>query len=83
MAQKRYLPRDVVKASVWIKPDVLERCRNAVVAIGAGYSFTTLLDDALSREVRRLERKHRGGRAFPARKGELTRGARSRQRSSH
>ena len=82
MARKRYLPLDVVKASVWIKPEVLERCRNAVVSIGQGYSFTRLLDDALSREVRRLERKHRAGRTFPRRKGELTRGARARQRDT-
>ena len=82
MAGKRYLPLDVVKASVWIKPEVLERCRNAVVSIGEGYSFTRLLDDALSREVRRLERKHRAGRTFPTRKGELTRGARARPRNT-
>ena len=82
MAGKRYLPLDVVKASVWIAPELLERCRNAVVSIGEGYSFTRLLDDALSREVRRLERKHRAGRRFPTRKGELTRGARARQRDT-
>jgi hypothetical protein len=76
MAGKRYLPLDVAKASVWIKPKVLERCRNAVVSIGEDDTFTKLLDDALTREVQRLERKHRGGRAFPARKNELTRGAR-------
>ena len=79
MARKRYLPLDVVKASVWIKPELLERCRNAVVSIGEGLTFTRLLDDALTREVQRLERKHRGGRAFPARRSELTRGARPRQ----
>ena len=82
MAQKRYLPLDVVKASVWVKPELLERCRNAVVSIGEGYTFTKLLDDALSREVRRLEQKHRAGRTFPLRKGELTRGARSRQKDT-
>ena len=82
MAGKRYLPLDVVKASVWIAPELLERCRNAVVSIGDGYTFTKLLDDALSREVRRLERKHRAGRTFPTRKGELTRGARARPRNT-
>ena len=82
MAGKRYLPLDVVKASVWIKPELLERCRNAVVSIGEGYTFTRLLDDALSREVQRLERKHRAGRTFPTRKAELTRGARARQRDT-
>ena len=82
MAGKRYLPLDVVKASVWIKPELLERCRNAVVFIGEGYTFTKLLDDALTREVRRLEWKHRGGRTIPTRKGELTRGARARPRNT-
>ena len=82
MAGKRYLPLDVVKASVWIKPELLERCRNAVVFIGEGYTFTKLLDDALTREVRRLEWKHRVCRTFPTRKGELTRGARARPRNT-
>ena len=40
---------------MWIAPELLERCRNAVVSIAEGYSFTRLLDDALSREVRCLE----------------------------
>ena len=79
MARKRYLPVDVVKASVWVRPELLEKCRNAVAFIGEGHSFVKLLDEALTREVRRLEQKHCGGRAFPKRKGELKRGARSRR----
>lgn len=79
---KRYQPVDVVKASVWVKPEVLERARNAVVFVAGelpGFSFVKLLDEALTREIARLERKYRGGRAFPARTGELRRGARSRR----
>ena len=79
MARKRYLPVDQVKASVWVRPALLEQCRDAVKSIGGGYSFTRLLDDALTRELQRLSRKHRGGRAFPVRKGELKRGARARE----
>lgn len=77
--RKRYLPRDVVKASVWVRPSLLEQCRDAVVFVSRddpSFSFVRLLDDALTREVRRLARKHRGGREFPARKSELARGAR-------
>ena len=77
---KRYLPVDQVKASVWIRPALLEDCRKAVAFLGPqteGYSFTRLLDDALTRELRRLSVKYRGGRPFPPRQGELKRGARA------
>jgi hypothetical protein len=82
VTRKRYLPVDVVKASVWVRPELLEHCRNAVAFISQrepGYSFVKMLDDALSREVQRLEKKHRGGRSFPVRREELKRGARSRR----
>ena len=77
---KRYLPVDQVKASVWIRPALLEQCRDAVMYVSGktdGFSFTKLLDDALTRELRRLSVKHRGGRPFPPRQGELKRGARA------
>ena len=59
---------------------LLEECRKAVAFLGPhteGYSFTRLLDDALTRQLRRLSVKHRGGRPFPPRQGELKRGARA------
>jgi hypothetical protein len=78
--RKRYLPRDLVKASVWVRPELMEECRDAVSYISGhgeqGFSFVRLLDGALTREVKRLARKHRRGTPFPQRTGELTRGAR-------
>ena len=78
--RKRYLPRDLVKASVWVRPELLEQCRDAVVYVSRhgepGFSFVRLLESALAREVKRLARKHRGGKPFPRRTWELTRGAR-------
>ena len=61
---------DVVKASVWVKPNLLERARNTVAFVAEethGFTFVKLLDDALTREITRLERKYRAGRAFPQR----------------
>jgi hypothetical protein len=74
--------RATVKFSIWIRPDLLDQARAAAAFVGRdtpGYSFTRLLDEALERELRRLQRRHRGGRAFPEHSGGLKRGARSQQ----
>jgi hypothetical protein len=77
--KKRYLPRNQVKASIWIDPELLDRARDAVDALSGPplrLTFTALLHQALNTEVSRLAKKHHGGKPFPKRSGELRRGSR-------
>jgi hypothetical protein len=71
-------PRDVsepkVRATLYLPLDVLEEARNAAVHL-AGYpvrlTLTKLAEDALRRELQRLQDRYNGGRAFPRRSEEL------------
>jgi hypothetical protein len=59
--------------------ELLERARNAAFALSGPpevLTLTRLLNDAMRREVERLERRHKSGRAFPPRPGALRPGRR-------
>jgi hypothetical protein len=59
--------------------ELLERARNTAFALSGTPEVLTptkLLNDALRREVERLERRHNRGRSFPARPGVLRPGRR-------
>jgi hypothetical protein len=58
---------------------LLERARNATFALSGPpevLTLTRLLNDALRREVERLERRHQSGSPFPPRPGTLRPGRR-------
>ena len=63
-----------VRATFHIPEDLLEECRNTVVALSGPPERLTLAmvaETALRRELQRLKKKHNGGEDFPARDGEL------------
>lgn len=73
---------DLVKFTVRVKPDLIEDSRNAVAFLSGDpehLTLTTLVTNALRREIARLARKHRGGASFPQREGTLRRGPRTKE----
>jgi len=63
-----------MRLTVHVPPELVDRARNAVVALSGPPHRLTLADlaeRALRREVDRLEREHADGRAFPTRDAEL------------
>ena len=78
-ARKYRVPVNVQRFGFWLAPHVVERARNCVNALSGPperLTLSGLVAQGLEREIARLERKHRGGRAFPQRAGELRRGSR-------
>jgi hypothetical protein len=67
-----------VRATLYLSAEVLNEARNAAVFL-AGYpvrlTLTKLAEDALRKELRRLQDQYNGGREFPHR-GEELRGGR-------
>lgn len=60
-------------AAFYLPVELLDRARNAVVALSGPPELLTmsrLVVSALERELARLEKKHRDGRPFPARRQE-------------
>jgi len=58
--------------TVHVPPEVVERARNAVVALSGPplrLTFADLAERALRRELDRLEREHHDARPFPTRVG--------------
>ena len=78
-AQKKYRPRELVKFAFWLKPSLVEECRNATAYLhrtSEQVSLSGLVTEAIERELVRLKRKHTAGRNFPEREGDLTPGKR-------
>lgn len=67
------------KVSLYLPDDLVERMRNAVMALAGPPEYLTLTDlgeRALDAEVSRLERQHNGGKPFAQRPAELRGGRR-------
>ena len=59
-----------IRHTVFVNAAIFERCRNAAACLAGSPEFLSLaalLDNALEREVTRLERKHNGGKPFALR----------------
>lgn len=57
-----------VRGTFQMSEDLLQTARNAVVALsGPPHRLTlaSLVEEAMSREIRRLEKEHNGGKPFP------------------
>ena len=60
--------RRTVKSSFALDPQLLEDCRDAVVALsGPRLTLMQLVTEALHRELARLRKTKHGGRPFPKR----------------
>jgi len=56
-----------VKFAGYIHPDVAEEVKDAVSALGGNWTIGSLMEEALTREIKRLAKEHNGGDPFPAR----------------
>jgi hypothetical protein len=68
------LPKPVkVRATFQIPQELLERARNAVVALASTEQITLaeLVEQAIDHEVERLQQEHNRGEAFPRRRRAL------------
>jgi len=63
------------RITVYVRNDLYAQARAAILDLGAAgiepASISSLLDDALERELTRLAKKHRGGEPWPMHKGRL------------
>lgn len=69
--------RGKVRVTFYLDLDLIEQCRDAVVALSGPPEQLTLAavaDGALRSELKRLRRKHNQGEPFPSRKGMVRRG---------
>lgn len=67
-----------VRATLYLSAEVLDEARNAAVFLAGSpvrLTLTKLAEDALRKELRRLQDLYNGGREFP-RRGEELRGGR-------
>lgn len=65
-----------VPVSMRIEEDAVERLRNAVWHLGRGLTVTSVVEEAVVKALRDLE-KHNGGKPFPARKTPLPKAPRT------
>lgn len=72
-------PVNVQRFGFWLKPELIDRARNAVVYL-AGHpehlTLSGLVTQALEARLTDLERKHHKGKPFPKRVGQLRPGSR-------
>lgn len=76
---KRYLPRELRKVAFWMRPELVDRARDAVYACGAEHlTLTAFAANAFEAEIARLAKRHNKGKPFPRRPAgqSLTPGAR-------
>ena len=69
-AQARVTPPATLKQTYLLPADLVEQCRDAVVALSGPpvqLTLTQLVTDALRRELARLQRTKHRGRPFPKR----------------
>ncbi len=65
-----------VPVSIRIEEDLIERLRNAVWHLGRGLTVTSVVEDAVAKSLRDLE-KQNGGKPFVARKTPLPKAPRA------
>lgn len=81
------LPKKNKSVSPYFTEDDVEQIRAAVEAVGRleGYaSMSDLVETATLKELKRLQRKHNGGKKWPGiPAGQLRRGRRTREETAH
>jgi len=65
-----------VPLSIRIEQDVIERLRNAVWHLGRSMSVTSVMQEAMAKAIRDLE-KHNNGKPFPTRGAPLPKAPRT------